>query len=636
MLQGHHPYPGESGIVVAAKLLRDPVPPLDAKKASRLQPSTRTALSTSLERDRDARFASAISFAQALEGKGPPSDTSKITSIQEARRELARQDSVKEAAERALRARRRKAVTMVAALVLLAGGAAAWFFTREKPKESPSRPPVEHGGVGRPGLPTPAVPSVSPGGQDPAAPDPAPVEPQPVSPQPVPPDPVRPDPVRPDPVPPDPVAPEPGNPEPAQPQPVQPDPAQPVTPPPEPAQPVTPPPEPAQPSQPVTPPAPASRDEILREAGGHLEAGSYAQARAAFARAVEADVLDEDALRGVGESFVREADALARSGKVGEAIARLDETVAWMTGEIKALEGKGPGEQDRLRRATGAASAYRAEAHAEKARWLSISGDAAGATKERALAAKDFEFAWQSLSRDSLPYWELLIDRARFAFFEGRPAEAIEDLAITTATNNVEVPAHMWIAHAVGVRRLADAALSKGDKAGARKRAVEATDIVKRGQAYQRATFTRDHLLEGARVLLLNALTAEKPADRLPNMALVQYWVSEAGKRPPPGDEPRERTAAKLEAAHAIQALVEGLVHQDEGKAAEAKAAFQRAADRASAAIAANDALASAGGLLPTPFPWRLLALARHFLGDAGGAQQATAAADEAGKHNPE
>ena len=93
MLAGHHPYPGDSGIVVAAKLLREPVPDLDPKRVAKLSPSTLAALRQSLERDRDARFSSAFAFAQALEGRGPPSDTSRVTTIQDAREALARAEA---------------------------------------------------------------------------------------------------------------------------------------------------------------------------------------------------------------------------------------------------------------------------------------------------------------------------------------------------------------------------------------------------------------------------------------------------------------------------------------------------------------------------------------------------------------
>ncbi|MDF1701451.1 MAG: protein kinase, partial [Planctomycetota bacterium] len=97
MLQGHHPYPGESGIVVAAKLLRDPIPPIDEDKRDKISDHTLSALARALERDRDARFSSVTAFSQSLAGKGPPSDTSKVTTVQEAQAELARQEALEAA-----------------------------------------------------------------------------------------------------------------------------------------------------------------------------------------------------------------------------------------------------------------------------------------------------------------------------------------------------------------------------------------------------------------------------------------------------------------------------------------------------------------------------------------------------------
>ena len=56
-----------------AKLLRDPIPPLEGKPASEISAGTQSALTRALERDRDARFASVMAFSQSLDGKGPPS-----------------------------------------------------------------------------------------------------------------------------------------------------------------------------------------------------------------------------------------------------------------------------------------------------------------------------------------------------------------------------------------------------------------------------------------------------------------------------------------------------------------------------------------------------------------------------------
>lgn len=68
MLQGRHPYADESGIMVAARMLREPLPPLPAEVAARTSAPVRDALKRALERERDARWPSAKDFAAALAG----------------------------------------------------------------------------------------------------------------------------------------------------------------------------------------------------------------------------------------------------------------------------------------------------------------------------------------------------------------------------------------------------------------------------------------------------------------------------------------------------------------------------------------------------------------------------------------
>jgi hypothetical protein len=647
MLQGHHPYPGESGIVVAAKLLRDPVPPLEPKRAAKIAPSTTSALSTALQRDRDARFGSAVAFAQALMGKGPPSDTSKITSIQEARRELARQDAEKDAIHRAESARRRRGL-LVGALAVAAAGGAAFFLLgkKDEPSATPLREPRAVAQAPGPSATTPPpapTPGETPSSATPgpattpvpapaaAAPEPAASAPTP-APEPATAEPAAPEPAAPSPAPtaPEPSAPEPAAPEPAAHAPFTPEPARP--------EPTSPTPEPSAPPTPAaTPPRAASLDDLRKDGETNLASGRAAEARASFLRALEAAPFDERSLRGVGDAWLREADDAARRGDLPEATKTLDAAVRWLEERHTGYEKQSlTADTEQARVALGTTRAFLGEAQTERARWLALGGDAAAAAAARKEAKDHFHFANQFLNRDSVRYWEMLLQRARLATLEGRLDEAVEDQAITTATNNVEVPAHMWVAHAVGLRRLAEAALSKNDRATARKHALAAYDVVKRGAAWQRAKFTREHYLEAARVLLVNALLATGAAERVPLQSVMRHYVTEAGNRPAPGDEPAGRIEARLAAARAAQAVVDGLTLEDQGKAEESKAAFEAATAQAKAAIAADETAAQNGGSLPTPFPHRVLALARHFAHDAAGAQAATQAANAASARNPE
>jgi hypothetical protein len=653
MLQGHHPYPGESGIVVAAKLLRDPVPPLEPKRASKIAPSTTSALHTALERDRDARFGSAVAFAQALMGKGPPSDTSKITTIQEARRELARQDAQRDAVRRAASAKRRKGV-LVGALAVAAIGAAAFFLLGKKdepPAGPPQGPRVVAQAPPTSGTTTPSTPaSTSPSATQPTpAPEPARPEPEPAQPATSQPAASQPEPAAPEPAATQP-APEPAATQPAAPEPAAPEPAasapEPATTSPEPARPEpaasAPEPRATEPSAPATaptaPPRAGSAQELRAEGETHLGAGRPAEARAAFLAALEAASFDWGTLRGIGGSWLREADDAARRGDLAAATKTLDEAVRWLEARHAWYEKQSlPAESEAdVRIALGTTRAYLGAAHTERARWLALGGDATAAAAARKEAKDHFHFANQFLNRDSVRYWEMLLQRARLATLEGRLDEAVEDLAITTETNNVEVPAHMWVAHAIGLRRLAEAALSKNDRPTAAKHAAAAYDVVKRGAAWQRAKFTREHYLEAARVLLVNALLANGAAERVPLQSVMKHYVTEAGNRPAPGDEPAGRVEARLAAVRAAQAIVDGLTLKDQGKVAESKVAFETAVAQAKAAIAADEGVAANGGPLPTPFPHRVLALAKHFADDAAGAQAATQAANAASAKNPE
>ena len=97
-----------------------------------------------------------------------------------------------------------------------------------------------------------------------------------------------------------------------------------------------------------------------------------------------------------------------------------------------------------------------------------------------------------------------MIRRGEHRFLVGSVKEAIDDFAITTATNNTSVPAHMWLAHARGVRRLIELALAKGDAKLGTGWASKAIEIAKNGEAWKGAEFPQDQWFEWVRIVWLS------------------------------------------------------------------------------------------------------------------------------------
>lgn len=666
MLQGHHPYPGESGIMVAARLLRDPIPPLDAKVAAKVSPMVRAAISTALERDRDARFSSATAFAHALQGKGPPSDTSRVTTIEQARQDLARADARRALEQASGQIDRKKKGGLVALLLLLAaGGAAGWYFLMGPGKGSASGPGGPGGGTTAAQAPTrtPGIPSAAP-----TAPQ---TPPQPTSPQPTPPPPVRPE--VPDPAPaapprppeptatvPTPAAPAPTVPAPKEPEPAPPTPPAPTPPPapkepdpvvvapptpkepepapkaPDPAPTPTAPPEP--PVTPPTPPAPTPRTaaEALKTGHEALAAGKWAEAKTAYREALEKDVSQIPALRGASAAALTEADALARSGHLPEAQQAFTETIEWLGARYTVYEKERDTPEATLNRLRGFARLYRAQAHSERLRWHLVAGEGGAAGTERKAAEDDFELAWQFLQRDSVPYWEFLIRRGEHRFLVGSVKEAIDDFAITTQTNNTSVPAHMWLAHARGVRRLIELAVAKNDPRLATGWAAKAIEIVKNGEAWKGTEFPQDQWLEWVRVVWLSTTLQATGAELNPQQSLLRFYVGEAAKCAPAPYQPADLTRSKALAAQAALDTALARFARLSKKDAEATPRAAAAEKGAREAIALAEAVAQAGGPLPGPFPYRILADALRLLGKTDEAAQAEKSASGAALRNPD
>ncbi len=612
MLQGHHPYPGESGIVVAAKLLRDPIPPIEGTPGESLTTVTKGALARALERDRDARFASVTAFAQALDGKGPPSDTSRVTTVQDAARELARQEA--EAARKAKAEKKKSVLPLVAVLAVCGIGAAVFAILSGRKGDDPEPGPAARSAdIGKPPPKTDPGPTPPPADPKPVDPVPPPADPKPVDPVPPPADPKPVDPVPPpaDPKPVDPVPP------PADPKPVDP------VPPPADPKPVDPPKQPGS--------AQLSPKECCAKGWEKLQSGDWRGARALYKQAVEQSGIKSDeqvaAMRGVAESYLHEADDLARSGKVREALVLLAETRTWLAERYGKYEDV-PQAMETVRLQLGFSRMHIAEAEVEMARWMAIDGNKAGAVKALQQAATDYDFALHQLDRDGVRYWEFLIRRAQMHWLKGDSKSMIADVAHTTKTNNEEVPAHMWVAHATAARRLAQAWGREGNTESAYGWAQKASKVAEDGASWTEDKLTRQQWLDLARVLFVQATLMPPGTDPTALHGKMRYWVSEAAKRKPEGWMPADMAKARLTTGQAAERYLQGLVFAKRGQKANRDKAFAEANKHLEAAIALGRRVAKDGGRLEDGLPYEVLAALTAAMGkDATAARSAAAKA---------
>jgi tetratricopeptide (TPR) repeat protein len=269
-------------------------------------------------------------------------------------------------------------------------------------------------------------------------------------------------------------------------------------------------------------------------------------------------------------------------------------------------------------------------------RWLTVAGQGPQAQREQKAATDDFDLAWQFLQRDSVNYWEFLIRRAEHRFLEQRFQDAIDDVAITTQTNNLSVPAHMWHAHARAARRVVEIGLAKNDVRSALGWARKAVEVVKSGEAWKSAEFSQDQWLEGVRVLTL-ACEVEATQEALGSLrGLMGYYVREAAKDAPPAYEAAEVTRAKVLAAQAALALVEARFARVLKKEADAAKFLAESEKLARESIALREGVAKAGGLLPASFAWHVLADVLRLTGRAPDAAEADKQAWAAQARNPE
>jgi serine/threonine-protein kinase len=685
LLQGSHPYPGESGIVVAAKLLRDPVPPLDPKRAAKLRPEVRAALARALERDRDARFGSAFAFAQALEGRGPPSDTSRITTIQEAKERLARIEA-EETRSRKAETRKKKGLLVGALVAVLAAGGAAFVMmgkSGDAPKDGPGPGPVASVGDGRPSRPPPTEPQrppvtppapaepsrpPSPPPSEPAPPEPPPREPTPAEPEAAVPAPVEPEPAAPTPSEPGPVAPEPSapaNPEPATPEagtpgpgtpeagtpeagtpeagtpepaaPTEHAPTEPTPTAPAPAEPATFPPTPTEPSAPS--PAAGPLAEVAAEAARLAEAGRWFDAVKAWRQVLLSTAYDVAALRAANDAWHAGAEALARQGRVAEAHAALDAHIRWLKETRQAYEMRSSQDREGMMLPLGYTMMDMGRAHTDKARWHRQAGDQAAMEAQLGEAADAYRLAWQFVDRDGENSWELLLRRAEWHRIRDDWPKVLEDLATTTAIENTTVPDHMWVAHAQGLRRHAEHLALQRDPNAAYASAQEGLKVIKKGITWMRSErrrFTRDQWCEAARVALMVGWLAPETEDPTPTIGLMGWYLEQAALQPARGWEPEGYAESKLLALRAGLAGLEGKRLQIQRKDAEARTRREEARALALEAIRLREAVATAGGERPSAFDYMVLGRILRDLGSNDEAARAWERARVARAENPE
>lgn len=367
-----------------------------------------------------------------------------------------------------------------------------------------------------------------------------------------------------------------------------------------------------------------------------LAQGRWAEARAAYREALGGDAFALPALKGAAQASMAEAALRGRAGRLAEAQQVLGEAVAWLTERYSVYERARDVDPETLRKLNGFARMYRAEAHSERMRWLTVAGQAPAAAAEQKAATEDFELAWQFLQRDSTNYWEFLVRRAEHRFLRGDLTGALEDLAITTQTNNTSVPAPMWLAHTRGARRVLELALAKGDAAAAAGWAAKGVDIAKSGEAWKSAEFTQEQWLEGARVVAL-AAGLQTALDKLtPLRGLLGYYVKEAAKAAPPPWADADAARSQVLAAEALVAGVEARYARLSKNEAEAARQAAAAEAKAREAVSLAEKAAQGGGPLPAAFPYRALAEALRAGGKAADATAAEKAAWAAAAKHPD
>ena len=225
-----------------------------------------------------------------------------------------------------------------------------------------------------------------------------------------------------------------------------------------------------------------------------------------------------------------------------------------------------------------------------------LQGDTQAADAELKKAESDYDFARQQLERDGVRYWEFLIRRAEFHRLRGESDKMIADVAHTTKTNNHEVPAHMWVAHATAARRLAQAYAGNASGAQGFEWARKAMKVAEDGASWQEDKLTRQQWLDLARVLFIYATMLPVSEDPTAVHGKLRYWVENAGKQPPAASLHADAAKAGMTTGRAMERLLHGMVMRFRQQADGATAAFEESSTLTSEAIALRKAVAAQGG----------------------------------------
>ena len=602
MLEGAHPYPDESGIVVAANILREPIPDLSEAVAKRIRPETRDALRQALRRDRSERTESVIAFRNDLGLVATPTSPSVIAarSVVTAPPAAAAPAQTTKSPEPE---RKRAWLPALLALAVLGGG--AWWFFKGRKTDAPKRGDevargtqdgggaAADGGVVKPPerldpeSPEPGASAGASAGTNSSTDD-------------------------------------------------------------------------ASASDDGADGAEAATDGIeegLPDVGDLSPADCCVTARSEFdegrwakARALYHHVLGEEmepgdvgravhvgALRGVAESYVAEATALGQRGKAEEAVRVLKDALGFLEARLKIYRATSK-QADEIRLQMGFTRMHLGEVHTLIARWLAVLGKQDEGRNHLKPAADSFKFAHSNLDRDGQRYDEFLLRRAQLHRLRNDWPAYAKDLHEATRLQSERVLRRAWVMHAMGQRFMALAWQAQRKKANAHASAKKGVSIAKKGVGWCEDHFTRDEWCELLHTLCVAGATLNPRdlEDALSLEGLARFWFKKAQTADTvPWHDPRV-LAANMKTAEATVAYLGGLAKRHANKRKESAALLATAERLAGEGIRARVAIGQDGGPLPQQPAYLVLAAIRAARGDSAGALDARKQAAIVNQKNPE
>ena len=218
----------------------------------------------------------------------------------------------------------------------------------------------------------------------------------------------------------------------------------------------------------------------------------------------------------------------------------------------------------------------------------------------------------------------------------GASEEMVDDVLHTTKTNNTEVPAHMWVAHARAERRVAQAFAKQGNLKSAREWAKRAMKVAEDGVGWQDTSFTRRQWLEMVRVLFVVSNVMAPTENPTAVHGKMKFWVEETAKAKPAAWVEADLAKARLLTAQAMERNLYGRVQQGRNQPAQAQKAFAAAAAMIDEALSLREAASAQGVRLPASLPYEVSAAIATSLGKTEEAESALQAARKASIQNPD